>query len=151
MAATSFFGGEFFGGEFFNSGTTPAVTTAGVVRGHRLPLPKRRMVLWRKRLYWEDDPDLLRQIEAAIARAEDEKKRKSAKRRGRALPEVPKFDPGYVYVPQFPNLPNVSAIIEQQRMIGEALLAEIWAEAARRYLRRVEEDEEEALIALLLH
>lgn len=142
--ATSFFGGAFFGGEFFNSGTTTPVTAARVVRGHR------RMVRWCGRLYYEDDPDLLRLIAEEVVRAESKKRRKNAKKRGRVVLEIPKFEAGYVYTPAFPRLPNVSALIEQQRMIGEDLIAGLLADAARRYLKRLEEDEDEAII-LLMH
>ena len=93
------------------------------------------MVRWCGRLYWEDDPDLLRLI---------------AKKRGRVVLEIPKFEAGYTYIPEFPRLPNVSALIEQQRLIGEELLAGLLADAARRYLKRLEDDDDEAII-LLMH
>ena len=142
--ATSFFGGAFFGGEFFNSGTTTPTAAARVVRGHR------RMVRWCGRLYWEDDPDLLRLIAEEVECAESRRRRKNAKKRGRAVLEIPKFEAGYTYIPEFPRLPNVSALIEQQRLIGEELLAGLLADAARRYLKRLEDDDDEAII-LLMH
>lgn len=152
MAATSFFGGEFFGGEFFNSGITTAVTTPeGAGRGKRRPEPirHRRQVIWKGKRYWEDEWNLLMQLEADIARVDGPAKaRKNAARRGKALPEVPKFEAGYVYSPKFSELPNFSAIIEQQRMIGNILLADLMIQAALRYLRRLDDDDEEVLLLL---
>lgn len=158
MAATSFFGGEFFGGEFFNTPTT--TTGGGGVQGGPggSYVPKRKRVTWQGREYWDDDLKLHLKLLDAVRRSREERKPEPEGLQAQPpstpvaeAPEqshtVPVLESEIVLPPMYPALPDFSAQIRQEMMLGHLVLVAAMQRAAEEFLQQ---EDDEALLVLLM-
>lgn len=163
MAATSFFGGAFFGGEFFN---TPAATTpegggGGMgAAGGRWAKKPRRTAIWQGREYFEDDLalhlSLLRAVQESHRKAQEAPEQIEPDKAPVGLSQAPVRAPKQPEPVEFElepidlGLPQFAMQIREQVALGEMVLAFAMQRAALEYLAKLEAEDDEAMLILLM-